>query len=194
MGWLKRGEWKLGERGDRKGNILQKTQGKYAPQALPPLPSPALPCHNRGPAPALPKVWNMKARFLPFSTIGPFTLRCLYNDRGLLPLSCADRPKKSCWVLWSTEDKSTPVAKTCWQTDTKLSETSKHFLLQSPSEMVHLSQYNPWTLDGNTEPAVFSLLSQVFCGSLKNVPPSYLASQLINSGNALVVCFQCSSC
>lgn len=87
------------ERGDQKGNILQKAQGKYAAQAVLPLRPPSRPWHNRGPAPALSKVWYMKACFLLFSTIEPFTPRCFYSDRGALPLSCADRPKKSHWVL-----------------------------------------------------------------------------------------------
>lgn len=87
MGWWKRGERKL------------RTEGTNAAQAVLPHLPPSWPCHNRGPAPELSEVWYMKACFLPFSTIEPFTPRCFYSDRGALPLSCADRPKKSHWVL-----------------------------------------------------------------------------------------------
>lgn len=60
---------------------------------------PSLPFHNMDPAPAPPKVGSVKACFLPFSTMGPFSASCFCSDRGALPPSCADRPAKSCCGL-----------------------------------------------------------------------------------------------
>lgn len=76
-------------------------EGKRAAQTLSlPLCLPSsLPFHNRGPAPALLNVCSRQACFLLFSTIEPFSARCFCNDRGILPLSCADRPAKSCCGL-----------------------------------------------------------------------------------------------
>lgn len=110
---------------------------------------PSLPFHDRGPAPALSKVQSMKACFLPFSTIGLFLASCFCSDRGVLPLSCADKPAKSCCGLL--------VQRGQINTGTKNTQTNWHQIVralvwQSPTEMLHLPCYNPWTLDRNTEP------------------------------------------
>ena len=88
---------------------------------------PSLPFHDRGPALALPRVCSMKAYFLPFSTIGPFSADCFYSDRGVLPLSCADNPAKSCCGLLVQRGQinNGSKKKPHRQTDTKLSKMCK---------------------------------------------------------------------
>lgn len=102
MGWFKRGETEVGKETERteRERFRYRHKANMEHRPLHTTGSPSLPFHNRGPAPALPKVWPMKAHFLPFSTIGPFSASCSCSDRGVLPLSCADRPAKSrCGLL-----------------------------------------------------------------------------------------------
>ncbi len=161
MGWFKREEMELGKETEwtERGRYRWGHKANMQHRPLHPTWPPSLPFHNRGPATALPKVWSMKACFLPFSTIGPFSASCFCSDRGVLPLSCVDRPAKSCCGLLVQRGHVNTGSKNTLTNWHPIVWNVQAVLWQNPSEMLHFSRYNPWTLDRNTEPAGLSLLS-----------------------------------